>query len=276
MILNETISVQWLNEHLNDRNLVVLDASLKTTAGSKIPEIHLKTIPGARYFDLKNLFSDTHSPFPNTLPTEKQFELECQKLGIQRNSKIVVFDTLGIYSSPRVWWLFKVMGHQQISVLNGGFPEWLRKGYPTEITTKTNYKSGNFKATINTKSIKSYQEVLENVQMKAFSIVDARSEGRFNGTEHEPRKHLKSGHIPNSINIPYVDVLENGKFKSELELKKIVENKLPKDSTIVFSCGSGLTACIVMLACEMVSQKGIAIYDGSWTEWAESQNLKTI
>ena len=159
MIFNKIVSVQWLNEHIYDLDLVVLDTSLKTTAESKIPESYLQTIPGARYFDLKNSFSDTHSPFPNTLPTEKQFEINCQKLGIQKNSKIVVFDTLGIYSSPRVWWLFKVMGHQDVSVLDGGFPEWLRKGYPTEISSKKKYSSGNFKATINTKYVKSYQEV---------------------------------------------------------------------------------------------------------------------
>lgn len=274
--MNTIVSIEWLKQHLKDPDLILLDASLQTTSEGARPNSHLQTIPGTRYFDLKNSFSETNSPLPNTLPTEKQFEVNCQKLGIRRNSKIVVFDSLGIYSSPRVWWLFKVMGHQDISVLNGGFPEWERKGYPTELRTQKHYQLGDFKATLKTKNVKNYQDILNNLQKKTFTIVDARSEGRFNGTESEPRKQLKSGHIPNSINIPYKDVLKNGKFKTELELKKIINQKLPKKETLVFSCGSGLTACIVMLACEMVSKKGIAIYDGSWTEWAELENLTTI
>lgn len=274
--MNTIVSIEWLNQHLKDPDLILLDASLQTTAEGASADSQLQTIPGARYFDLKNSFSDCNSPFPNTLPTEKQFEANCQKLGIHKNSKIIVFDSLGIYSSPRVWWLLKVMGHQDVSVLNGGFPEWERKGYTTELRTQKYYELGTFKATLETKSIKNYQDILNNLHEKTFTIVDARSKGRFNGTENEPRKYLKSGHIPDAINMPYQDLLENGKFKSELELKKIINQKLPKNEKLVFSCGSGLTACIVMLACETVSQKGIAIYDGSWTEWAELQDLKTI
>lgn len=272
--MNLIVSIEWLHQNLNDKDLIVLDASLQSTAEGKHAEHHIKTIPGARYFDLQEAFSDKNSPFSNTLPTEEQFEIESRKLGINKTSKIIVFDNLGIYSSPRVWWMFKIMGHYNISVLNGGLPEWINKGYPTENRKTESYKLGNFKATIQKQFVKNYQDVLDNLLTKSFHIIDARSKGRFNGVEKEPRKHLKSGHIPNSINIPYGEVLDNGKFKTELELKKIFDKKCTDKKDLVFSCGSGLTACIVMMASEMVYKKSKNIYDGSWSEWAELQNLK--
>lgn len=265
--MNELVSVEWLHQNLNHPGLIVLDANLATESTSQ-------TLPNARYFDLKGKFSDKKSPLPNTLPSEEQFEWEAQKLGINQSSEIVVFDNRGIYSSTRVWWLFKTMGHEKVSVLNGGFPEWLNKGFPTENREIKTYESGNFKANFQKELIKSYEEVVENIQQETFTIIDARSEGRFQGTEPEPRKHLKSGHIPNSVNIPFASVLEDGKFKSEVELQELFESKEIDNKELVFSCGSGLTACIVMFASELVKPKGKFLFDGSWTEWAERQGLR--
>lgn len=272
--MKKTVSAEWLYQNLNTKNLVILDASLHSTAEGLFSDNKTTTIKGARYLNLKKNFSNPNSPFPNTVPSAKQFELECQKLGIHRDSKIVVFDNLGVYSSPRIWWLFTIMGHDDISVLNGGLPEWTNKRFPLVNKNPENYTQGDFKATFQEKFVKSYQDVLENLSTESFSLIDARSEGRFNGLEKEPRKHLKSGHIPKSVNIPYVEVLENGMFKSEQELKKIFEKKCSKKNDLVFSCGSGLTACIVMMACEIGYKKSPYIYDGSWSEWAELQNLK--
>lgn len=273
--MNDIVCIEWLYKNINRTDLIILDASLKTTADENSSKTYLKTIPGARFFDLKNTFSDSSSPLPNTIPNEGHFEVECQKLGICQNSIIVVFDSLGIYSSPRVWWLFTLMGHQDVFVLDGGLPEWNRNGFPTETKSSKPYKLGDFKATFQTRHIKNYQDVLDNLHTKTFTIVDARSQGRFKGTEKEPRKHLKSGYIPNSINIPYGEVLANGKFKTKTELKILFTKKCTHKKTLVFSCGSGITACIVMLAHTIVFNKSQAIYDGSWTEWAEFQNLKT-
>ena len=272
--MNNVVSVEWLHINLYNTDLIVLDASLKTTADGSISKSHLDTIPKARYFDLKNVFLDTNSPFPNTIPNEVHFEIECQKLGIFKDSKIVVFDSKGIYSSPRVWWLFNLMGHQNIAVLDGGLPQWVNNGYQIEVRTSKTYDIGNFKAKFQIKNIKKYQDVLDNLHTKTFIIVDARSKGRFNGTAKEPRKHLKSGHIQDSINIPYNEVLTNGKFKTETTLKTLFTKKYNSKKMLVFSCGSGLTACIVMLAHTIAFNKSQAIYDGSWTEWAELQNLK--
>ena len=272
--MNELVSIEWLSENLNNKDLILLDASLQSTSNEKQSKYHLKTIPGASFFDLKGTFSNKNSSFPNTLPSEANFEIECQKLGINKNSNIVVFDNLGIYSSPRVWWMFKIMGHEKICVLDGGIPEWRNKKHTVKNRNNEIYKLGDFKANLQKQFIKPYQDVLENLKSKSFNIIDARSEGRFKGIEKEPRINLKSGHIPNSINIPYKDVLDNGKFKNQIELKQIFDNKCTDSKDLVFSCGSGLTACIVMLASELAFKKSRFIYDGSWTEWAELQNLK--
>ncbi len=272
--MTEIVSVEWLNQNINEENLIILDASLKSTADGLTTDLYQKTIPKSRYFDIKNSFSDKKSSFPNTFPTTKKFELECRKLGVNSESKIVVFDDLGIYSSPRVWWMFKVMGHRNVFVLNGGLPEWTKKGFKTVERQCHDFKIGDFKVLPQKQFILNYQNIVSNTIKKSFLIVDARSNGRFNGTEKEPRNYLKSGHIPNSINIPYSEVLENGKFKSKKELKKIFEKQCNEINDLVFSCGSGLTACIVMMASEIGYVNSKRIYDGSWTEWAELQNLK--
>ncbi len=272
--MNELVSVKWLNEHLNDSDLIILDVSLQSTVDGLQSKHELLSIPGARYFDLKEKFSDKSNPFPNTLPTETQFEMECKNLGINRDSKIVVFDNKGIYSSPRVWWMFKVMGHESVAVLDGGLPEWINHDFATESKRKKQYDQGNFKAHFQEKWVKSYQDVLNNIEENEFCVVDARSEGRFNGIDPEPRKHLKSGQIPRSVNLPYTSVLKDNKYKPKAELQIIFEALCDEEKDLVFSCGSGLTACIILLARELVCPKGLYLYDGSWTEWAELQNLK--
>ena len=272
--MNEVVSVDWLNKHIKDEKLILLDASFPKIGGNESSELDNITIPGARFFDLKGNFSDTSSPFPNTMPSEEQFERECKKLGINQDSTLIVFDNKGIYSSPRIWWMFKVMGHDKVSVLNGGLPEWINKGFNTCQREIKTYELGNFKAQLHTTFVKNYEDILNTILSNTYTIVDARSEGRFNGTEKEPRASLKSGNIPNSVNIPFKTVLENGKFKSAAQLKKIFNAKCLGSKDLIFTCGSGLTACIILLASELAYKKSQFVYDGSWTEWAEKQNLK--
>ncbi|MFI8377469.1 sulfurtransferase [Leeuwenhoekiella sp. NPDC079379] len=273
--MKKIVSAIWLHENLNDNNLIILDASLGATIDGTQTDLNEKSIPNSRYFDLKANFSDGNAAFPNTIPTAADFEVECQKLGINNESKIVVFDNMGVYSSPRVWWMFKVMGHKKVSVLDGGLPEWKAQSFRVEEGKELNWKPGNFKAVLQQELIVTYEEVVANTKKPSFLIVDARSEGRFNGTEPEPRKQLQSGSIPHSVNIPYTEVLENGKFKSKGALQEVLDDSVEQDTDLVFSCGSGLTACIIMLASEIAGQNSKRVYDGSWTEWAELQNLKT-
>lgn len=264
------VSTTWLHQNIQQPNLVVLDASLEKTVSGKVSNFKNKQIETARLFDLK-LFSDTNSPLPNTIPSKEKFEEEAQKLGINTDSTIVVYDTIGVYTSPRVWWLFRIFGHEKVYVLNGGLPQWIQEGFKTEQKTPITVKKGNFKAVFNSKLITYFEEVKYNINSEEFQVIDARSNGRFDGTSPEPRPILKSGNITNSINIPYQEVLENNKLKSKKELITIFKgiNKKP----LVFSCGSGLTACILLLASEIVLPNHKSVYDGSWTEWATLNKL---
>jgi thiosulfate/3-mercaptopyruvate sulfurtransferase len=169
------------------------------------------------------------------------------------------------------------MGHDNIKVLDGGLPDWIEAGMDTVKTSelKVDYPIGYFKSDLQADNIIFYEDVMDNNTTRAFKIVDARSEGRFNGVDPEPRAHLQSGCIPNSINIPYTAVLANGKFKSKEELQVIFDNQLNTNETIVYSCGSGLTACIVLLASHLAFNDSMKLYDGSWTEYAERNNLTT-
>ncbi|MFD2825885.1 sulfurtransferase [Leeuwenhoekiella polynyae] len=272
MEVKEIVSAAWLHTHLGNEKLIILDASLAQTATGKTPASSTVTIPNARYFDLKHVFSEASSVFPNTLPAPAAFEEEVRKLGIDTDSILVVFDNLGVYSSPRVWWLFQSMGHQKIAVLDGGLPEWKAQGFEVEERRPSPLKSGNFKVRFNPELLATYEAVLANTLNKTFTLVDGRSAGRFNGTAPEPRKQLQSGSIPNSVNIPYERVLTDGKFKSKEALQELFK---PTDDAenLVFSCGSGLTACIVMLAAVRAGRSSKRVYDGSWTEWAELQDL---
>lgn len=168
------------------------------------------------------------------------------------------------------------MGHKKVAVLDGGLPDWIKKGFRIEDNHLKHFKAGNFKVNFDKLSVVNFNQVLQNTKQEQFTIIDARSESRFNGIGEEPRRHLKSGKIEQSINIPYQDVLDDGKYKSKCELSELFREKVKTKKDLVFSCGSGMTACIVMLACQIGYKNSLKVYDGSWTEWAERNNLKNI
>ncbi|MFL9832084.1 sulfurtransferase [Flavobacterium sp. ST-87] len=258
------VSVEWLKENLQDPELIILDAVLDTPP-------HDLQITGARSFDIKNKFSDTSNPLPNTLPKPEAFAAEAQKLGINKNSKIVVYDTKGIYSSPRAWYLFKSMGHENVWVLDGGFPAWTQAKLPTEKVVEKSYQKGNFEARFNPEMFKNKTQLLENISSKEAVVIDARSSDRFHAETEEPREGLRSGHIPGAVNLPFSKVLKDEQFLSKEELEQI----LPvQNQPLYFSCGSGITACIDLIAYELVApETPKAVYDGSWTEWGQDHDL---
>ena len=271
--MNPLVSVSWLSQNLNAPNLVVSNVSLESNIANIKVEFPGIQIKGARYFDLKRNFSDLESRLPNTLPNPKYFSLACRNLGINNNSTIVVYDNIGIYASPRVWWMFKSMGHKNIAVLDGGLPLWKNKNYPTESIQNRVLPEGDFKAKFNPNLLKKAFKIIENITSKEAILVDARSNGRFFGLIPETRKNLKSGHIPNAINLPFLDVLKDGKFISTNEIsdifKKLKIDKRPK----IFTCGSGLTACILILASTLISEDNHFLYDGSWSEWGQLEGV---
>ena len=262
------VSADWLNEHKNDPKLIILDASPATTASSNGTRYPNLTIPNARFFDLKNVFSDNTSKFPNTFPSVEQFETGCRSLGIDRTSKIVVYDNLGIYTSPRVWWMFRTMGHQEVAVLNGGLTAWIAAGHDTSSHHLNVTTNGDFSANFNQNGLADIDFIEANLDRTDHLIVDARSRNRFLGIAKEPRAGLRSGHIPNSVNVPFESVLDHGKLKSKEELTAIFHASEIDHRPLIFSCGSGITACIVLLAAHEVLPNETSVYDGSWTEWA--------
>ncbi len=268
------VSVIWLSEHMNLPELVILDASLATNAENlKIPFPNIQ-IKGARFFDFKKVFSDSNSNLPNMLPSPEVFERECEKLGINSSSNIVVYDNLGIYSSPRVWWMFNIMGHQTISVLDGGLPEWKKSGLTCEPIINRIYEPGHFSSKYRPELRRNKDQILENITSKNEIVIDARSRERFDGLVPEKREFLKSGHIPNALNLHFLDVLNEGKFLTKKEMQ-LVFNKLDlNNKKLIFTCGSGITACILKLASELIKYNyHSSIYDGSWTEWGQSNGF---
>ncbi|MGV8947333.1 MAG: sulfurtransferase [Lutibacter sp.] len=269
MNLNPIVSVKWLFENLENQNLVILDASPRENKSDLTPEFTNIQIKGARYFDMEMLFFDQESNLPNMIPNEAYFTKECQQLGINKESLIVVYDNLGVYTSPRVWWMFRAMSHSKVVVLDGGLSAWKKENFPTEPAGKKEFFSGNFIAKYQPNLVIDHSVVLENIKSKKMLIIDARSEGRFKGLTPEPRENMSSGHIPNSLNLPFEKVLDNGKMKSKSALKKIFENLNIENQPLAFTCGSGITACIILLASELISENKKVLYDGSWAEWGQ-------
>lgn len=263
------VTNEWLYHNLNDPNLIILDASERENKSNLKTDHPNLQLPGARFFDTKNVFRDKNNPIPNMIPSAEVFEEGCQRLGINKKSKIVIYDNLGVYNSPRVWWMFKIMGHNSVSVLDGGLPHWIRSGYETQSCLSTDYPLGDFQSDYQPERVKQHHQVSTNLSRKDFKVIDARSNGRFHGTTPEPREDLKGGHIPNSLNLPFNEVLKDGKFLPQKELSSVIAKLNIEDELLVFTCGSGITACIILLALEIIKTNPKSLYDGSWSEWGQ-------
>ncbi len=256
------VSVKWLNAHIDTSNLIVLDATI-----NKVIDLSSIRIPKARFFDIKQKFSDVSAPFPSTLPSKEQFQKEVRALGINNDSVIVVYDDKGIYSSARVWWLFKTFGFNNVAVLDGGLPEWKSQNLEIENYTNETYSLGNFEIEYHPNLMTNFEGIKAFSNDPEASIIDARSEDRFNCLVDEPRAGLRRGTIPKSKNLPYTSLLKGYKLKSKEELSTIFNNLVDHKSKVVFSCGSGITACILALAATLCNYNNLIVYDGSWTEY---------
>lgn len=261
-LTSPAVSVKWLHEHIEASNLIVLDGTI-----AKQFDMQSKQVPKARFFDIKQKFSDTSNAFPSAFPSEEQFQNEAQNLGINQDSAIVVYDDKGIYSSARVWWLFKAFGFKNIAILDGGFPEWKKAGFKTENAVAYNGDKGDFKASLQSGYMKFFDDIKAASKLKTHKIIDARSSERFKCEVPEPREGLRRGTIPNSVNLPFTNLLQDGKLKPKKDIAKAFYMLAEPDEAIIFSCGSGITACVLALGAELSGYKNISVYDGSWTEY---------
>jgi len=270
-IANSIVSVKWLAENLSAENLALFDASMKPIV--PVPNAAPETpayIPGSLRFDFDDVLCDHNTSLPHMMPGSEFFADEMQKMGVNHDSAIVVYDKEGVYSSPRAWWMFRAMGHDQVAVLDGGLPAWIQAGHETVPTLETPKGRGDFVSRPQGGLFVDSKTVVQALADSSFSVIDARSAGRFKGQEPEPRAGLRGGHMPNAVNIPYTDVLENGRLSSKSKLRTIFEEY--KDKKMIFSCGSGVTASLVALAAEQAGYKGLAVYDGSWSEWGREDS----
>lgn len=256
-------------------NLVILDATMPPV-GKMSPPSHQwpqSTIPNAIKFRLNEDFSEPESHLSHMMPTQQLFINAARKLGISNESQIVIYDSYGLFSAARAWWMFKSMGHKGVAVLDGGLPNWLALGYSVEPGKQLNSDLGNFSGQCNPRFFCDSDDVLNSIKQGSTCILDARASGRFYGTEPEPRSGMRSGHMPGALNIPYGDLLLNGKLKSITELNLILAPLIKEKRVVITSCGSGITACILALALELIGHDNTRVYDGSWSEWGANHNL---
>jgi len=265
------VETDWLAEHLGAPGLVVLDAGLTMPADARpAHEVYREAhIPGALYFDIEEL-SDTKSPYPHMLPSPEKFASRMRKMGIGDGMKIIVYDAKGIFSAPRAWWMFRVMGHDDVAVLNGGLKKWQSEGRAIEAGAPSPRSERHFTARRNGELVREIGDVIRAVEGGRSQIVDARSKPRFEGTEVELRPVPKLGHIPGAKNVPYGSLMAaNGALKPASELRSAFETAgIHPDKPIITTCGSGVTACILALALAVTGNEHAAVYDGSWAEWS--------
>lgn len=262
------VDVDWLKNQLSNPNLILLDASANNPTLQNTDESALVTIPGARHFDIDGEMSDHQAPFPHTMLSPDEFTQRLQALGVNNDSVVVVFDNAGIFSSPRAWWMLNAMGHEDVRLLNGGLPAWLAANQPTAQEYALPASKGNFIAVPKAEKFVNINDVKAAIENSSHLIVDARSAERFNSLVDEPRPNLRRGNIPTSINLPFATLLNQGFYKPFDELKTLLaEQAINADRQIVFSCGSGLTACINAFAATLCGHENVSVYDGSWTEW---------
>lgn len=265
------VSVEWLRTHLNDPTIVVLDASLTPVGTNPSLGVHQhyleKHIPGAVFFDI-DANSDQATSLPHMLPSAKVFSENISALGVSDDMHIVVYEQSDVLAGPRAWWMFRAFGAKKVSVLDGGLAAWLGSGLPTQ-NNFVERQHAFFEAALERRFLKDFGDI-QKILSERGQIIDARSTGRFRGTSPEPRAHLSSGHMPNSINVPFTDLTEKGRLKSPEELRGIFVSKgVDLKQPITTTCGSGVTAAVVALALEIIGAESLSLYDGSWTEYAQ-------
>jgi thiosulfate/3-mercaptopyruvate sulfurtransferase len=264
------VTTDWLAARLDDPKVRIIDASSKLPGVLPLPsEDYLGGhIPGAVFFDV-NAIAAPDDPRPHMYPDAAQFARDVAALGISSDDTVVAYDSGGWTAAPRAWWMFLSFGHPNVKVLDGGLKKWLREGRPTH-SGKVTPKPGKFRATLDPGYVRSQQQLVENLTTKAEQVIDARAKPRFEGTVAEVWPGRRSGHIPDSRNVPYNELFDagTGAMKPLEDLRKAFTGAgVDLTKPIVTSCGSGVSALVLTLALYRLGVRGSALYDGSWAEW---------
>jgi len=263
------VSTEWLANHIKDPDLRILDASWYMPQMERDPraEYDVAHIPGARFFDIDDI-SDHRSDLPHMAPPVEKFMSRLRAMGVGDGHQVVVYDGMGLFSAARVWWLFRLMGQNNIAVLDGGFPKWQAEGRPIEDMPPM-VRDRHMTVRRQNHMVKDVTQVAAASKLGDYEIIDARSAARFRGDAPEPRPGLRAGHIPGSKNVPYTSLLnDDGTMKSPETMRDLfVAAGVDLTKPAITSCGSGVTAAVVSLALEILGKTDHALYDGSWSEW---------
>jgi len=264
------VSTEWLAARLGAPDIRVVDGSWYLPAMKRDPkaEFLAEHIPGAVYFDIDEI-ADTSSPLPHMLPSPEKFASRAKKLGLGDGNRIVVYDGPGLFSAARVWWMFRVFGHEDVAVLDGGLKKWKAEGRPLE-SGPPRPRERHFTARVNSLLVRELDDVRRNIETQREQVIDARSPGRFHAREPEPRQGLRGGHIPGATNLPYGEMTDPATgtlLPADAIEAKFRAAGIDPDRPIVASCGSGVSACALALGLHLIGARQVAVYDGSWTEW---------
>ena len=263
------VSTDWLNGHFDNPNVAVLDSSyyLANAKRDADAEFLAGHIPGAQRFDI-DAISDHANPLPHMLPAPEQFAKQVGELGVGDGMIVVLYDGIGLYGAARVWWTFRAFGSEKIRVLDGGMPKWKAENRPLENGPAKPRAAKTFTPKFNRAMVASIDDVQKVLLDKTAQVVDARAADRFRGEAPEPRAGLRGGHMPGAFNVPFGEILQNGRLAAPDKIAAAFRHAgVDLDKPVVTSCGSGVTASILTFAIEALGKQPGKVYDGSWSEW---------
>ncbi|GAX75124.1 hypothetical protein CEUSTIGMA_g2568.t1 [Chlamydomonas eustigma] len=292
---NSLVTPEWVVARLKAPSVKILDATwyLPNAGKNGLAEFKVDRVPGSSFLDLDGIADTSKAGLPHMLPSSEAFSAAMDALGIQKSTHVVLYDRAGIFSAPRAWWTFRIFGHENVSVMEGGLPAWRSLGLPleteeivddvimgpTKAARSVPPPAAQYKASLGASKVRNIDQMMANIDSKEEVVVDARPLGRFLGKEPEPRAGLRGGHMPGARSLPFPSVLESGpvgsRFKSPEELRTVFSGagvQLDGSQQVVGSCGSGMTACILALAAYQTTGNLMAVYDGSWMEWGGRQD----